>query len=181
MTKPTVRIAPSPTGKLHIGTARTALFNYLFAKNQGGKFLLRLEDTDETRSTLDYEKNIITGLKWLGFNWDGKVERQMKRLKIYQKYCQKLLQEKKEYYCFCSKEELEKERKKQLAQKQPPRYSGRCRGLKPKEVKEKIAAGLKTTCRLKVPAERGMIKFKDLIRGEIQEAASTIGDFVIIK
>jgi glutamyl/glutaminyl-tRNA synthetase len=105
-------MAPSPTGNLHIGTARTALFNFLFARNKKGKFLLRMEDTDEKRSTLEHEKNIIDNLKWLDINWDGEIERQMKRLKIYKEYSLKLLKEGKAYYCFCSPKELEQERKK---------------------------------------------------------------------
>ncbi len=181
MAKPIVRIAPSPTGKLHLGTARTALFNYLFARKNKGKFLIRLEDTDKKRSTLEFEKNIIDNLKWLGLQSDLKIERQMERLKIYQKYASKLLKEKKAYPCFCSKEELIKERENQLERKQPPRYSGKCRDLSQKELAQLKKEGRKPTIRLKVPDDRGIIKFKDLIRGEIKENALLIGDFVIMK
>jgi len=181
MKKPIVRIAPSPTGKMHIGTARTALFNYLFARSQKGKFLLRMEDTDKKRSTLKHEKDIIKGLKWLGLKWDGKIERQMQRLKIYQKYAQKLLKEKKAYLCFCSQIELDKERQEQLKRKQPPRYSGKCRDLSKKEIEKFKKQGSKPTIRQRVPDDRGVIKFKDLIRDEIKENAGLIADFVLMK
>src|SRR3972149_3354406 len=181
MKKPIVRIAPSPTGKMHIGTARTALFNYLFARSQKGKFLLRMEDTDKKRSTLKHEKDIIKGLKWLGLKWDGKIERQMQRLKIYQKYAQKLLKEKKAYLCFCSQIELDKERQEQLKRKQPPRYSGKCRDLSKKEKEKFKKQGSKPTIRQRVPDDRGVIKFKDLIRDEIKENAGLIADFVLMK
>lgn len=181
MAKPIVRIAPSPTGKLHVGTARTAFFNYLFARKNKGKFIIRLEDTDEKRSTLEFEKNIISNLKWLGLESDAKIERQMERLKIYQKYAAKLLKEKKAYLCFCSAPELDEERQKQLKRKQPPRYSGKCHNLSLKEMDRLKKEGGKPTIRLKVPDDRGTIKFKDLIRGEIKESAGLIGDFVIMK
>lgn len=181
MAKPIVRIAPSPTGKLHIGTARTALFNYLFAHKNKGKFLIRLEDTDKKRSTLKFEKNIINNLKWLGLESDAKIERQMERLEIYQKYAKKLLKEKKCYLCFCSREELDEERKEQLKRKQPPRYSGKCRDLNSKEINKLKKEGRRPTIRLRVPDDRGTIAFKDLIRGEIKESAGLIGDFVMMK
>jgi len=175
------RIAPSPTGNLHIGTARTALFNYLFAKKNNGKFLLRLEDTDNKRSTLKHEKNIIQNLEWLGLHWDEKPIRQMERLDIYKKYAQELLHKKQAYYCFCTTDELEKERKRQIAKKIPPRYSGKCLGLKENEIKERIKKGEKPTLRLKIPESRGKIQFTDLIRGKIQDYAPNIGDFIIVK
>lgn len=181
MKKPIVRIAPSPTGNLHIGTARTALFNFLFARNKGGKFLLRMEDTDEKRSTFLHEKDIIESLSWLNIVWDGKIERQMKRLHLYKEYSDQLLKENKAYYCFCSSKELEEERKRQLARKQPPRYSGKCRNLSKKEIESKIAKGLKPTIRLEVPENRGKIEFDDLIRGKIKEEAAIMGDFVLVK
>ncbi|MBU2595637.1 glutamate--tRNA ligase [Patescibacteria group bacterium] len=181
MIKPIVRIAPSPTGKLHLGTARTALFNYLFARKNKGKFIIRLEDTDKKRSTLKYEKNIISNLKWLGLESDAKIERQMERLKIYQKYASKLLKEKKAYLCFCSAQELDEERQRQLKRKQPPRYCGKCRDLSKKEIAKLKKEDRRPTIRLRVPDDRGTIKLKDLIRGEIKENAGLIGDFVIMK
>ena len=111
-----VRIAPSPTGPLHLGTARTALFNWLFAKNQGGKFILRIEDNDLERSDPKYEKDILEGLQWLGLNWDEEIYRQSERLDIYEKYIKKLLEEDRAYYCFCTKEELEVEKQAMLSQ-----------------------------------------------------------------
>ena len=130
-----VRIAPSPTGPFHIGTARTALFNWLFAKSRGGKFILRIEDTDLERSDPIYEKDIIKGLEWLGLKWDEGPYRQSERLDIYGKYVRKLLEEKKAYYCFCSKEELESDREAMLSQGLAPKYSGKCRNLSEEERK----------------------------------------------
>lgn len=176
-----VRIAPSPTGNLHIGTARTALFNYLFAKKNDGQFLLRLEDTDNKRSTREFEENITQSLEWLGLHWDEKPVKQMERLEIYQKYAKKLLAKKKAYYCFCTQKELDKERKRQIRAKKPPRYSGKCRELSEQERKDKISKGEKPTLRLKVTDDRGKIQFNDIIRGKIQDYASNIGDFIIIK
>jgi glutamyl-tRNA synthetase len=181
MEKPIVRIAPSPTGKLHIGTARTALFNYLFAKKNKGKYLLRIEDTDAKRSKPEFEVDILDSLKWLGLQSDEQPERQTHRLAIYKKYAQKLFKEKKAYYCFCSPEELEDERRKQIARKQPPRYSGKCCHLKQEEIDALQKEGRKPALRLKIPDTRGTIKFNDLIRGEIKEKAALIGDFVIMK
>ena len=139
------RFAPSPTGNLHIGGARTALFNWLFSKQHKGKFILRIDDTDTERSKQEYEKNIIDGLKWLGLNWDEGPDvegdygpyRQSERGEIYKKYLQKLLDENKAYYCFCSKEELEADRQAMLSQGIAPKYSGKCRSKT--EAKEKPA------------------------------------------
>ncbi|MCX6811916.1 MAG: glutamate--tRNA ligase [Candidatus Berkelbacteria bacterium] len=181
MIKPIVRIAPSPTGKLHIGTARTALFNYLFARKNKGKYLIRIEDTDAKRSTKNYEKDILNSLKWLGLEGDDEPTRQMERIEIYKKYAENLLKEKKAYYCFCSIEKLEEERRKQISKKQPPRYSGKCRNLSEKEIETYQKEDREPTIRLKIPEDRGTIAFNDLIRGEIKERASLIGDFVIIK
>lgn len=181
MEKLIVRIAPSPTGKLHIGTARTALFNYLFARKNKGKYLIRIEDTDAKRSTTEFERDILANLKWLGLEGDEKPEKQTQRLEIYKKYAQKLLKDKKAYFCFCSIEELEEERRKQISKKQPPRYSGKCCDLSQKEIKRLQKEGRKPTLRLKISEDRGTIKFKDLIRDEIKEKSALIGDFVIMK
>lgn len=181
MKKPIVRLAPSPTGKLHIGTARTALFNYLFAKKNKGKYLIRIEDTDAKRSKAEFERDILVSLKWLDLEGEGEPERQTHRLAIYKKYAQKLLKEKKAYFCFCSPEELEEERRKQISRKQPPRYSGKCCRLNKKETDKLQKEGRKPALRLKIPENRGTIKFNDLIRGEIKENAALIGDFVIMK
>jgi glutamyl-tRNA synthetase len=181
MEKPIVRIAPSPTGKLHIGTARTALFNYLFAKKNEGKYLIRIEDTDTKRSKAEFERDILENLKWLGLQGDEEPERQTQRLKIYKKYAQQLFKEKKAYFCFCSPEELEEERRQQISRKQPPRYSGKCCHLSQKEIKGLQKEGRKPALRLKIPENRGTIEFNDLIRGEIKEKSALIGDFVIMK
>jgi len=150
--KPRVRIAPSPTGPLHIGTARTALFNYLFAKKYDGVFILRIEDTDRERSQQKWEEDIYQNLLWLGLKWDEgpKPENpkedigafgpyhQSKRIEIYKKYLQKLINEGKAYYCFCTPEELEAKRQYFLSIGQPPRYDGTCRNLTKEEVEAKI-------------------------------------------
>jgi glutamyl/glutaminyl-tRNA synthetase len=125
-----VRFAPSPTGHLHIGGARTALFNWLFARHNKGTFILRIEDTDRTRSTEEYIEAIIEGMKWLGLDWDEGPHRQMDRFSIYKDYADKLLREGKAYYCYCSPEELEKRRQEALAQGKTPKYDGRCKLLK---------------------------------------------------
>ncbi|MEK7062168.1 MAG: glutamate--tRNA ligase [Patescibacteria group bacterium] len=179
-----VRFAPSPTGPLHIGGARTALFNWLFARNQGGEFILRIEDTDIERSKKEYENGIIEGLKWLGFNWDEGPYRQSERLDIYEKYLQKLLNEGRAYYCFCSKEELEADRQAMLSQGIAPRYSGKCKRFLLEESKAKIKEGekqkdLPPVIRFKMPSKE--IEFNDLIRGKIKFNAELIGDIVIAK
>jgi glutamyl-tRNA synthetase len=173
-----VRFAPSPTGPLHIGSVRTALFSWLFAKINNGKFVLRIEDTDKERSKPEFEKEIIDGLKWLGFNWD-EFYRQSERTSIYSGYLEKLLNEKKVYRCFCTKEELEAEKQSMSAAGLPPKYSGRCRNLSDKEIKEKSDRGEKYVLRFKVPEK--IVSFKDLIRGEIKFDSALIGDIVIAK
>lgn len=174
-----VRLAPSPTGKLHLGTARTALFNFLFAKKNKGKFILRIEDTDRSRSTLEYEKDIIQNLKWLGFSWDLGLFRQTERLSIYQKYAQKLLKEKKAYYCFCTKAELEKERKEQEKKKLPTRYSGKCRNVTKDQIERYKKEGRKKAVRFKI--EPQIVEFEDIVHGLLKFDTSLEGDFIILK
>jgi glutamyl-tRNA synthetase len=182
-----VRFAPSPTGFLHIGGARTALFNFLFARKNNGVFVLRIEDTDKERWKLEYEKDIIESLKWLGIEWDEGPDvggdygpyRQSERGEFYKKYLKKLLDEGKAYYCFCSPEELEAERQYFLSIGQPPRYSGKCRDL-PKETLEKyLKEGKPCVIRFKVTPKK--VEFEDLIRGKIEFDMSLSGDFVIAK
>lgn len=168
-----VRIAPSPTGPLHLGTARTALFNWLFAKNQGGAFILRIEDTDLERSDPKYEKDILENLQWLGLNWDENPYRQSERLEIYEKYIKKLLKEEKVYYCFCAKEELEAERQAMLSQGLAPKYSGRCRNNRKPDPKRP------SVIRFRMPETE--VIFNDLIRGKVKFNAGLIGDIVIAK
>lgn len=183
-----VRLAPSPTGYFHIGSARAALFNYLFSKKAGGKFILRVEDTDKIRSESQYEKDIEESLLWLGLSWDEGPEtdgkfgpyNQSKRTEIYKKYIKKLLDEKKAYYCYCTEEELEKERKAQEEKHQAPKYSGRCRNLNEAEIAKFKAEGRKPTVRFKIVQEEP-VKFKDLVHGEMEFDPKLFGDFIIVK
>jgi len=182
-----VRIAPSPTGKLHIGTARVALFNFLWAKNQGGRFILRIEDTDLERSDPQFERDIIENLKWLGIKWDEGPDvggpfapyRQSHRLETYAHYIKKLLEEDKIYRCFCTKEELEAQRQNQLSIGRPPVYTGKCRKLSRATVRRYLAEGKPYIFRFKTPHK--IIKFRDMIRGNIEYDCSLLGDFSIAK
>ena len=182
-----VRFAPSPTGFLHIGSARTALFNWLFARQHDGKFILRIEDTDIERSESRFEHDIIEGIKWLGLNWDEGVDvggdygpyKQSERLDIYEKCLRRLIDENKAYYCFCSKEQLEGDRQAMLAQGLAPKYSGRCRHLLREESEKRIAKGESAVIRFKTPETE--IEFNDLIRGKIKVNTALIGDIVIAR
>ncbi len=181
-----VRLAPSPTGKLHIGLARSALFNYLFAKKNSGKFILRLEDTDKKRSKEEYALDIIDNLNWLGLSWDeGPIlggeygpYLQSERLDIYEKYIKQLLENNLAYYCYCSIEELEKERQTQLANHQPPRYSGKCQHLTEEEIAAYKKANRLPVIRFKI--QDGEVAFKDIIRGDIKFNMKDFSDFVIV-
>lgn len=181
------RFAPSPTGLVHIGSARTALFNYLFAKKNEGSFILRVEDTDIERSKPEFEKDIMENLKWLGIEWDEGPDvggeygpyRQRERINIYKKYLGKLLEEGNAYYCFCSEEELEAQRQYQMSIGEAPRYSGKCSQLASKTVKDYLSEGRKYIIRFRMPAKK--LKFNDLIRGELEFDTSLIGDFAIAK
>jgi glutamyl-tRNA synthetase len=188
-----VRIAPSPTGPLHIGTARTALFNYLHARHVSGTFILRLEDTDVARSTIEFEKDILDGLHWLGLEWDEGPEvagepargphapyRQMERLPSYAAAAQRLLADDLAYPCFCSPEELDADRKAQEAAKLPPRYVGRCSTLTPDERLAREAEGRRGALRFRVG--KGVIAFEDIVRGRVEIDVSNLGgDFVIVR
>ena len=173
------RFAPSPTGYLHIGGARTALFNYVYAKHNGGKFVLRIEDTDFERSEKIFEEDIIESLKWMSIISDEEILHQSERLNIYNSYVEKLLKEGKAYYCFCSKDLLEEDRNKLTAENKKPMYVGRCRELKPD------AEMLKTphVIRFKVDRETGSATFfKDLIRNQVITIENKeIDDFVIVR
>ena len=183
-----VRFAPSPTGHLHIGGARTALFNYLFAKKMGGVFLLRIEDTDLARSTLESEQVIVNDLKWLGINWDEGIEiggdkgpyRSTERVDIYKTYIDKLIAESKAYYCYCTQEELEAERQELLEKDEMPRYMGKCSCLTQEQKTELEAQGRKPSIRFKVP-ENYTIKVNDQVRGLVEFDSNGMGDFIIIK
>lgn len=188
MSKVRVRFAPSPTGYLHIGGARTALFNWLFAHKMGGKLILRIEDTDTERLKEDSVSQILTSLKWLGINWDEGPEvggdcgpyYQSERLDIYKKYAEQLLAEGKAYYCFCTSADLEAQREKQRAAKQPFRYARTCRDLSKEEVEKRIAAGESYSVRVKIPLE-GTITVHDLIHGDVTFNMDQFDDFVIVK
>ena len=190
---PRVRIAPSPTGLFHIGTARTALFNYLFAKKYNGVFVLRMEDTDEERSKKEFENDILDGLEWLKIFWDEGIDpknpkeyigkfgpyRQSERKEIYKKYIQKLLKTGMAYYCFCSKEELYAQRQYQMSIGEPPHYTGKCRNLSESTIKKYIEEGRPSVIRFKTPSKK--ISFNDLIKGKIEIDTSLLGDIVIAK
>ncbi|MDI6889944.1 MAG: glutamate--tRNA ligase [Thermodesulfovibrionales bacterium] len=169
-----VRFAPSPTGLLHLGGARTALFNWLYARHNKGTFILRIEDTDRTRSTEEYIDAIIEGMRWLGLDWDEGPYRQTDRFSIYKSYADKLLREGKAYYCYCSPEELEKRRQEALAQGRPPKYDGRCRNLK-EPVPGRVAA-----VRFKMPQE-GETVVDDLIKGKVVFDNAQLDDLIIIR
>ncbi|MDP2966875.1 MAG: glutamate--tRNA ligase [bacterium] len=181
------RIAPSPTGFLHIGLARTALFNYLFAKKYQGSFVLRIEDTDLERSSPEFEKDIIESLKWLGIDWsegpdiDGQYGpyRQRERLNIYAKYLEKLLAENKAYHCFCSEEELEAQRQYQMSIGETPRYTGKCANLDKELVQKYLAEGKPSVIRFRIIPKK--LHFDDLIRGRVEFDTELMGDIVIAK
>lgn len=172
------RFAPSPTGFLHVGSTRTALFNYLFARKNQGIFILRIEDTDKTRSKPEFEKDIVENLKWLGLDWD-EFYRQSERKDIYKKYLEKLLREGKAYYCFCQEEELEAKRQEQMSRGLAPRYNGKCAELSAEEVEKNLAAKKKFVIRFKISPKK--VEFNDLVRGKIEFEANLLGDTVIAK
>ncbi len=183
-----VRYAPSPTGHLHIGNARTALFNYLFARNQNGKFIIRIEDTDQKRNIEGGEESQLRYLKWLGIEWDESIDvggeygpyRQSERTEIYQKYTEELLEKGLAYHCYCTSEELEKEREEQQANSQMPRYSGKCRNLTAEQRAELEAEGREPSIRFRVPSNKE-IKWNDIVKDEVSFESEGIGDFVIVK
>ncbi|KAK7286931.1 hypothetical protein RJT34_22297 [Clitoria ternatea] len=182
-----VRFAPSPTGNLHVGGARTALFNYLFARSKGGKFVLRIEDTDLERSTKESEDAMLKDLSWLGLDWDEGPGvggdygpyRQSERNSLYKQYAEKLHQSGQVYPCFCSNEELEKMKEDAKLKQLPPVYTGKWASATNEEVEEELAKGTPYTYRFRVP--EGSLKINDLIRGEVSWNLDTLGDFVIMR
>ena len=176
-TKVRVRFAPSPTGFLHIGSLRTALYNYLFAKKNGGDFLLRIEDTDRTRFVEGGIENIIRTLKWCGLEYNEEPLVQSQRLDIYKKYAEELVKKGKAYYCYCTSERLEQLRQEQMARKEPTMYDGHCRKIL--NPKSKIQ-NQPFVIRLKVP-KRGVTKFSDIVRGEVSFENKLIDDQVLLK
>ena len=185
--KPRVRFAPSPTGELHVGNARTALFNWMFARHHGGSFVLRIEDTDEARSALSYQVNLLDDLKWLGLTWDEGPEKdgaygpykQSERLGIYADHLKKLIAADLVYPCYCTEEELEEERQALILSKRMPRYMGKCRNLNDNQREALAVQGRKPSYRFKVP--QVTIEFNDLIRGTIKFEGESIGDFIIVR
>lgn len=186
------RFAPSPTGYLHIGGARTALFNWLFARHHQGTFVLRIEDTDEVRSTEDSVQAILDSIRWMGLDWnEGPTNNslsqgpyapyfQMQRLDLYRQFLQKLVAEGKAYPCYCTKEELDEMRRIAALEKKPPRYDGRCRSLTDQQKKDFDAAGKKYSMRFKMP-DHGATVVPDLIRGSVSFENHLLQDFVILK
>ncbi|MDF2714976.1 MAG: glutamyl-tRNA synthetase [Paenibacillus sp.] len=189
MTRPIrVRYAPSPTGHLHIGNARTALFNYLFARHHNGKFIIRIEDTDIKRNVAGGEDNQLTYLKWLGVDWDESIDvggpygpyRQTERLDLYRKYADQLIAAGRAYYCYCTEEELEKEREEQTERGETPRYSGKHRNLTDEQRRAYEAEGRIPSIRFRVE-EGKAYTFNDQVKGDITFESDGIGDFVIVK
>jgi nondiscriminating glutamyl-tRNA synthetase len=182
-----VRFAPSPTGFLHVGNVRTALFNWLFARHHHGTFILRIEDTDAERSRPEYERQLQDDLRWLGLEWSEGIEkggdygpyRQTDRYDIYQKFARRLLDEDKAFSCFCSEEELEEERKRQMDAGEMPRYSGKCRGLSREEADACRRTGAPSTLRLRV--RPGTAGFTDLVFGWIEIETAQISDPIILR
>jgi len=183
-----VRFAPSPTGLLHVGNARTALFNWLLARGQGGTYVLRIEDTDTERSTRESETGIMADLRWLGLDWDEGPDaggpfgpyRQSERLADYQAVARDLVASGRAYHCFCTPAQLEAERQAALASGAPPKYSGRCRNLSADEVAARLAAGEAAALRFKVPVSRD-VTFSDIVRGDVTFSTDVIGDPVIVR
>jgi len=180
MNKIRTRFAPSPTGYLHVGGLRTALYNYLFAKKYNGNFLLRIEDTDRARFVKDADKQLIKILKLFELKYDNKPVYQSKRLEIYKKFAEQLVKEGKAYYCFCTPERLTKMREEQIANKKPPMYDGTCRDLSKEEIEQNLSSGKSCVIRLRVPLNK-IINFTDLIRGEVSFNSETIDDQVLLK
>ena len=183
-----VRFAPSPTGQLHVGNARTALFNWLLAHGKDGTFILRIEDTDAERSTRESELSILDDLRWLGLDWDEGPDvegphgpyRQSERLHLYASYANELIAGDHAYYCFCSAQKLDADRQAALAAGLRPRYDGTCRDLGREETRSRIDAGERPVIRFRIP--QGIdVTFTDLVRGDVTFNSEVIGDPVIVR
>jgi glutamyl-tRNA synthetase len=174
------RVAPSPTGDPHVGTAYVALVNLCLAKNRGGEFVLRIEDTDRVRSTRESEQAILDSLRWLGLVWAGEPFRQSERSDIYRKHVQQLLDEEHAFRCFCTPERLEEMRETQRLSKQPPHYDGHCLRLSAEEIQRNLDAGVPFTIRMKVP-EEGLCAFEDTLRGRIEIEWKSVDMQVLMK
>ena len=185
-----MRFAPSPTGQLHVGNARTALFNWLFARQKSGVMVLRIEDTDVERSEVRFEDQLLADLKWLGIDWDEgpglpgdggpfAPYRQSDRLDFYRRHAERLLDEGKAYLCFCTEEELQVERERAMADRRSPIYSGKCRRLEPAEARRRRASGEPAAIRLHIPEHP--IRFHDIVRGEVEFPNEVISDPIILR
>jgi len=183
-----VRFAPSPTGQLHVGNARTALFNWLAARGTSGTFILRIEDTDVQRSTRESEAAILRDLRWLGLDWDEGPDvggprgpyRQSERLHLYESYASELLNAGHAYYCFCSSAQLDAKRQAAVAEGRDARYAGTCRRLSREQAEGRIAAGERPATRFRVPEDRDIV-FEDVVRGDVRFQTDAIGDPVIVR
>ncbi|OGO38305.1 MAG: glutamate--tRNA ligase [Chloroflexi bacterium RBG_16_57_11] len=189
MSKPVVvRFAPSPTGRTHLGSGRTALYNYLYARQTGGRFILRIEDTDQKRYVPGAEQELIDSLHWLGIQWDEGPDvggpngpyYQTQRREIYQQHARWLVEHGHAYACFCTSERLEKVRQEQIKNKQNPRYDGTCRRLDPATAEQRVAAGERHVIRFKIPPE-GAITVRDQLRGDIRVENSSLDDMILVK
>ena len=184
-----VRFAPSPTGQLHVGNARTALFNWLLAKGQRGTFILRIDDTDMERSSRESERAILDDLRWMGLDWSEGIDaggthgpyRQTERLHIYRAYAVELLSSGAAYYCFCAAEQLEADRRAALSAGRLPKYVGRCRGLARDEARRRIENGERAVIRFRVPEGNRDVVFTDLVRGKVRFTTDVIGDPVLLR
>jgi glutamyl-tRNA synthetase len=183
-----VRIAPSPTGRAHLGNARTALYDYLLARQSGGQFIVRIEDTDTKRFVAGAEQELLQSLRWLGLDWDegpdiggpNEPYHQSQRKEIYQQHAQWLIDKDKAYYCFCSPERLQRVRQEQQKRKENPRYDGACRRLDPGEAAKRVANGERHVVRFKTPKD-GVVIAKDRLRGDIKVENSSLDDYVLVK
>ena len=186
-----VRFAPSPTGYVHVGNARTALFNWLFARHYHGTLILRIEDTDIERSKEAYEKQLMEDLRWFGLDWDEGPDigqemggpfgpyRQSERKELYDGYAKQLIDDGRAYFCFCSPEQLEKEREAALAAGQQPRYSGRCRACPREEAVRRMAAGEPAAIRLQIA--EGALTWNDVVHGPVTFSSEAVGDFILVR
>jgi glutamyl-tRNA synthetase/nondiscriminating glutamyl-tRNA synthetase len=183
-----IRFAPSPTGQLHVGNARTALFNWLLSRGHDGTFILRIEDTDAERSTKESEDTILEDLRWLGLDWDEGPDvggacgpyRQSERLHLYSSYANELLAGGQAYYCFCTAQKLEDDRKSDLAEGRQPKYHGTCRDIPADEARRRVEAGERAVIRFRIP-EHIEVSFQDLVRGAVTFNTEVIGDFVLVR
>ncbi len=189
MSENRVRFAPSPTGFLHVGGLRTALYNYLFAASTKGKLILRIEDTDQTRKVENAEENMLESLHWAGLSFDEGPHKegdygpyiQSQRIDIYKKHVQQLIDNNNAYYCFCTEDDLNKMREDQMARKEDPKYNGRCKNLSSEEIQEKLERGTPHVVRMKIDKNRDDFLINDIVRGEVRFKASQIDDQVLLK